>query len=110
MARPLSPATLEELEWLAEVAEESDEMADAAEFRRVLQGGSVDALRTADPVVVLQELYAAGSGEKDSQTPAEQRAILRDLARAGYLDQFSPTAIYTRRARTMLVDGIRYEV
>jgi hypothetical protein len=41
---------------------------------------------------------------------AEQHAIQSDLCRAGRYEPHSETAVCTRRLKTLLVDGIKYDV
>jgi len=48
------------------------------------------------------------SAEADCSSPAERRHLHADLIRGGHGEAFSPDAYYSRRPRTMRVDGGRW--
>lgn len=67
------------------------------------------------PTIKTLSLHPLAQSELDNSVTAdmpndERRMILRDLCRAGWFPEESPTAVCTRKIRTVQVDGKRYEV
>lgn len=106
--------TIKALEYKAGVAHDSIDPADPESdcwipveraCRFVAQARTVDALAGTHRAKEELENYL-----DNDMSPAERRAIKADLCRAGWYPVHDPSAVSTRRLRTMKVDGVRYEV
>lgn len=80
----------------------------AAAIARVLAEPTTAKLG-AEPLAVT-ELANYSDKEPEAFARGERIALLRDLARCGYLDEFDPASVWSRKPRTMEVDGKRYVI
>lgn len=79
--------------------------------------GTIAALEhvLAIPTIKTLSLHSLAQSELDNSLTTdmpnnERRMIIRDLCRAGWFPEKSPTAVCTRRIATVQVDGKTYEV
>ena len=118
-ATDLHPHTIQELRWKLSAAHDSrytcvDSIDDetATEWDVVI--AALEHVLTI-PTVKTLSLHTIAQVELDNSLTSdmpkdERRMILRDLCRAGWFPEKSPTAVCTHEVATIQVDGKRYEV
>jgi|SRR5690606_3921167 len=104
----------EELGYRREMIEDNDdwseeEKRDAVTAIDLLLDGRHDELTPAQRDALDQELTMIVDTDWIQGSGARRKRWLELMARLGMLEKFNPNALYSRKPRTITVDGVKYE-